>query len=369
MTRYLLKRLGIMILLLVAVSFLVFVLFALMPGDYFSANRKLDPARLAELRSLYGLDQPMLQRYVTWVGHVLHGDFGYSLEYDRPVSALLGSYLWHSFIVAAAALVLTWGIALVSGVLAATRQYSWFDRLVTVLLFASLSIPSFFLGLMMIKVFAVDLHLLPTGGMLDTASTSTGFARVLEIARHMIMPVAILTFLSAGSLTRYFRSGMLENLRSDFVRTARAKGLAERKVVFSHALRNALIPAVTLLAFELPGLFSGAIITEQIFNWPGAGHLQLDAVNTRDYEVLMTITLLLAALTIVGNFAADLLYALVDPRVRVVDASPRRTRHAQVIASPTAEAEALAATPAGAGPAGGDAPAQTLPSENSEERA
>jgi peptide/nickel transport system permease protein len=328
MTRYLLRRLGIMVLLLLLVSFLVYMLFALMPGDYFSSNRKLTPQRLAELRSLYGLDQPVVLRYLTWLGHLFQGNFGYSIEYDRPVSELLRPYLWHSFMVAVAALVLTWGIALVSGVLAATKQYSWFDRLVTVLLFASLSIPSFFLGLMMIKVFAVDLHWLPTGGMLDTASDSTGLARAWEIGRHMVLPVAILTFLSAGSLTRYFRTGMLENLRSDFVRTARAKGLKERRVVFSHALRNALIPAITLLAFELPGLFSGAIITEQIFNWPGVGHLQIDSVTTRDYEVLMAITVLLAALTVVGNFLADLLYALADPRIRVGSGGGSRRRRA-----------------------------------------
>jgi peptide/nickel transport system permease protein len=335
MTRYLLRRLGTMLVLLVLVSFLVYMLFALMPGDYFSSNRKLSPHRLEELRSLYGLDQPVVLRYFTWLGHLFQGDLGFSIEYDRPVSELLKPYLWHSFMVAVAALILTWGIALVSGVLAATKQYSWFDRLVTLLLFASLSIPSFFMGLMMIKIFAVDLHWLPTGGMLDTASTSTGMDRVWEIARHMIMPVAILTFLSAGSLTRYFRTGMLENLRSDFVRTARAKGLKERRVVFSHALRNALIPAITLLAFELPGLFSGAIITEQIFNWPGVGHLQIDSVTTRDYEVLMAITVLLAALTIVGNFLADLLYAVADPRIRVSAGGSRRRKGRDADQGPT----------------------------------
>lgn len=318
MTGYVLRRIGLMLLLLVGVSALVFFLFALIPGDYFSSNRSLTPQRRDELRALYGLDEPVVMRYFIWLGHILQGQFGYSLEYNRPVTELLAPYIWNSFLVAVVAFVLTWAIALVSGVFAATRQYSLFDRLVTVGLFASLSIPSFFLGLLMIKVFAIDLQWLPTGGMFDTASTSTGFDRVFEVVRHMIMPVVILTFLGAGSLTRYFRSGMLEVLRADFIRTARAKGLGERAVVFSHALRNALLPAITLLAFELPGLFSGAIITEQIFNWPGIGRLQLDAVNARDYEVLLTITLLLSALTILGSFLADIFYALADPRVRLV---------------------------------------------------
>lgn len=321
MTRFLLRRFGIMALLLLGVSIVVFGLFTLMPGDYYSSNRQLTPERLAELRALRGLDQPALMRYFTWLGNAFQGDFGFSLVYNRPVTEVIAPLLWNSFLVAFATFVLSWVIASITGVLAATKQYSWFDRAVTALLFASLSIPSFFLGLLMIKVFAVDLQWLPAGSMLDTASTSTGFARAVEIGRHMVLPVAILTFLSAGSLTRYFRSGMLDQLRADFVRTARAKGLPERSVVFSHALRNALLPAITLLAFELPALFSGAIITEQIFNWPGIGRIQIESVQTRDYDVLMTITMLLAFLTIIGSFLADILYAVADPRVRLLDRS------------------------------------------------
>ena len=323
MTRYILKRLAVMVLLLVGVSVLVFFLFALMPGDYYSSNRTLTPERKAELRALAGLDQPVIVQYFIWLGNMLRGQFGYSLVYNRDVTEVLAPLIWNSFIVAFAAFVLTWLIAIVSGVLASVRQYSWFDKLVTVGLFASLSVPSFFIGLLMIKIFALDLQWLPTGGMLDTASSSTGAARVLEIMRHKVLPVAILTFLGAGSLTRYFRTGMLEVLRADFIRTARAKGLKERSVVFSHALRNALLPAITLLAFELPGLFAGAIITEQIFNWPGVGRIQLESVQTRDYAVLMTITMLLAALTVLGSFLADILYAVADPRVRLVRAGSR----------------------------------------------
>ncbi|MGY4720782.1 ABC transporter permease [Naumannella cuiyingiana] len=318
MIGYLTRRLATMLALLFGVSVLVFWLFALMPGDHFSGNRSLTPQRVAELRALYGLDQPVVVRYGIWLRNLFRGDLGYSLEYNRPVAEVLAPLLWNSFLVAFAAFVLTWLIALVTGVLAATRQYSWFDRLVTVALFASLSVPSFFLGLMMIKILAIDLQLFPAGGMLDTGSLTSGPARVVEIVHHLALPVAILTFLGAGSLTRYFRSGMLEVLRADFIRTARAKGLGERAVVFSHALRNALLPAITLLAFELPALFSGAIITEQIFNWPGVGRLQIESVQTRDYDVLMTLTMLLALLTVVGSFLADVLYAVADPRIRLV---------------------------------------------------
>ncbi|MFE6735517.1 ABC transporter permease [Microbacterium sp. NPDC057650] len=319
MTRYILKRFAVMAALLLGVSVLVFWLFTLMPGDYYSSNRSLTPEKKAELRALAGLDKPVIVRYFLWLGNMLHGNFGFSLVYKRPVADVLGPLMWNSFIIAFTAFVLTWIIAIIAGVLAATRQYSWFDKMVTILLFASLSIPSFFIGLMMIKIFAIDLHWLPAGGMTDTGSNSTGMAHVFEVMRHMVLPVAILTFLGAGSLTRYFRTGMLEVLRADYIRTARAKGLKERSVVFSHGLRNALLPAITLLAFELPGLFAGAIITETIFGWPGVGKLQLDSVFSRDYDVLMTITMLLALLTVLGSFLADIMYAVADPRVRLID--------------------------------------------------
>lgn len=317
MLRYTLKRLGQMIALLLAISILVFVLFAVMPGDFYSSNEKLSPERLAQLRAAAGLDQPIWQRYLTWLNNTLHGDFGYSMQYNEPVTHVMNTYMWNSFLVAIITLILSWTIAVIVGVYSATHQYSVFDRLVTILVFASLSFPSFFIGLMMIKVFAVDFKLLPTGGMLNTGSDSTGLARVLEVAQHLVMPVGILTFLSTGSLTRYFRSGMLDVLRADFIRTARARGIKEHAIVFRHALRNALLPMITMLAFELPGLFSGAIITEQVFNWPGIGHIQLESVNARDYQLMMTITLFLAALTILGNFLADVGYKLADPRIRL----------------------------------------------------
>lgn len=288
-----------------------------MPGDFYSSNMRLSPERLAQLRAAAGLDKPIWQRYLIWLGNTLHGNLGYSMQYNEPVTHVMNTYMWNSFLVAVITLVLSWTLAVIIGVYSATHQYSLFDRIVTVLVFVSLSFPSFFIGLMMIKIFAVDLKILPTGGMFNTGSESTGFARILEVAHHLIMPVGILTFLSTGSLTRYFRSGMIDVLRADFIRTARARGIKEHAIVFRHALRNALLPMITMLAFELPGLFSGAIITEQVFNWPGIGHVQLDSVTARDYQLMMTITLFLAALTILGNFLADIGYKLADPRIRL----------------------------------------------------
>lgn len=302
---------------LIGVSILIFFLFAAMPGDYFDSFIKLSPDRLAELKALYGLDQPVVKRYFIWISGVLSGNLGFSLKYQEPVTSLLNSYIWNSFIVAILAVIISWTAALIIGVTSAVKQNSWFDRIITVGVFLFMSFPSFFLGLLMIKFISVDLNLLPIGGMIDTGSNSTGFSYVLEVVRHMILPVTLLSLLSIGSLTRYFRSGMIDVIKMDFIRTARAKGLKEKTVIFKHALRNAILPAITLLAFELPGLFSGAIITEQIFNWPGVGHIQLEAVNTRDYPVLMSFTLLLAVLTILGNLLADILYAYADPRIRL----------------------------------------------------
>lgn len=302
---------------LLGTSIIIFFLFALLPGDYVDSNPKLTPERAQELRELYGLNKPILERYFHWLGNALHGDFGFSLQYQEPVTLLLNKFIWNTFIVAAAALFFTWIIALIVGVVSATKQHSWFDALVTIGVFAAMSFPSFFIGLFLIKVFAVDLHVLPIGGMINIGSNSTGFTYILEVLRHMILPVFILTLLGVGSLTRYFRTGMLEVVRQDYIRTARAKGLKERVVIYKHALKNAILPAITLLAFELPGLFSGAIIIEQIFNWPGIGTIQLEALSFRDYTVLMAFTMFLSCLTIIANFLADIVYAIVDPRIRL----------------------------------------------------
>ncbi|CAI8848857.1 MULTISPECIES: ABC transporter permease [Bacillus] len=317
MKTYIIRRFLQMIPTLLGTSIIIFFLFALLPGDYVDSNPKLTPERAQELRELYGLNKPIIERYFHWLGNALHGDFGFSLQYQEPVTSLLNKFIWNTFIVAVAALFFTWIIALIVGVVSATKQHSWFDGLVTIGVFAAMSFPSFFIGLFLIKVFAVDLNILPIGGMIDIGSNSTGFAYILEVLRHMVLPVFILTLLGVGSLTRYFRTGMLEVVRQDYIRTARAKGLKERVVIYKHALKNAILPAITLLAFELPGLFSGAIIIEQIFNWPGIGSIQLEALSFRDYTVLMAFTMFLSCLTIIANFLADIVYAIVDPRIRL----------------------------------------------------
>ncbi|MCW3478361.1 ABC transporter permease [Neisseriaceae bacterium JH1-16] len=317
MRQFILRRLLMMVPTLLGASAVIFFLFALTPGDFVDGNYMLTEARSRELKALYGLDQPVLQRYLTWLGQLLHGDLGFSLQYQIPVTQLLDQYLWHSFLLSLTVLLLYWGLSLAIGISSALRPYSWYDRLVTLAVFAAMSFPVFFLCLLLIKWFAVDLQWLPVGGMQSTGSEATGLARIGEIALHMVLPVLALVMLQSGSLTRYVRASMLEALRLDCVRTARAKGLKERTVILRHALRNALLPLITLLGLELPGLFSGAIITEKLFNWPGVGHIHVDSLAARDYPVLMGFTLFLAVLTIVGNLLADILYAAVDPRVRL----------------------------------------------------
>lgn len=317
MRNFILRRLLQTIPMLLLASLLIFCIFALAPGDFIDGNINLTAQRAAELRALYGLDQPLFSRYLHWLGRLLQGDLGFSLQYQIPVSTLLNQYIWNSFLLAAVAMVLYWGIALAVGVVSAMKPYSLFDHLITVAVFAAMSFPTFFLCLLLIKWFAVDLHWLPAGGMLRTGSESSGLAWALEVAAHLLLPVLALVMLQAGSLTRYFRASMLEVIRMDYIRTARAKGLREKTVILKHALRNALLPIITLLGFELPGLFSGALITEKIFNWPGAGHIHIDSLAARDYPVLMGFTLFLAALTILGNLLADILYAYADPRIRL----------------------------------------------------
>ena len=317
MRNFILRRLLQTIPMLFLASLLIFMLFAKTPGDFIDGNITLTAQRAAELKALYGLDQPLLGRYLHWLGNLLHGDLGFSLQYQIPVSQLLNQYIWNSFLLATIAMVLYWGIALAVGIVSAMKPYSLFDHVVSIVIFAAMSVPTFFLCLLLIKWFAVDLHWLPVGGMTNTGSDATGWAWVAQVAAHLVLPVVALVMLQAGSLTRYFRASMLDVVRMDFIRTARAKGLRERTVILKHALRNALLPIITLLGFELPGLFSGALITEKVFNWPGAGHIHIDSLAARDYPVLMGFTLFLAVLTILGNLIADVLYAWADPRIRV----------------------------------------------------
>lgn len=317
MGTYLLRRSIYMILILLAASILIFVLYALTPGDFISNNMKLTAERKAELREIYGFNKPLVERYLTWVKNALQGNFGYSLAQQKPVLTLFNQYIWNSFLLAATSTFFTWLLAVIIGVISAYKQYSWFDTLVMIFIFAAMSIPSFFIGLFLIKVLAVDLKWLPPGGMITTGSNAAGWAYAKEVIHHMTLPVVVMVLLGVGSLTRYFRSNMLEVIRQDYIRTARAKGVKEKKVLFQHALRNAMLPAITLVGFELPGLFGGSLIIEKIFNWPGIGQLYMQSFTVRDYPLLMGFTMFIAILTVIGTLISDVLYHAADPRVRL----------------------------------------------------
>jgi peptide/nickel transport system permease protein len=306
-----------MVIILFAASLLIFCLYASTPGDFITGNIKLTAERKAELREIYGLNKPVLERYGIWMKNALHGDFGYSLAQQKPVLQLFNDYIWNSFLLAAVSTFLTWVIAVIIGVISAYKQYSWFDTLVMIAIFAAMSLPSFFIGLFLIKILAVDLKWLPPGGIITTGSNATGLAYFKEIVMHMTLPVVVMTLLGLGSLTRYFRSNMIDVLKQDYIRTARAKGLKERKVLFTHALRNALLPAITLVGFELPALFGGSLIIEKIFNWPGIGQLYMQSFGLRDYPLLMGFTMFIAILTVIGTLLSDVLYRIADPRVRL----------------------------------------------------
>lgn len=319
MKQYIIRRLLQMIPTLIGISILVFAISALVPGDYITAKNSpsMTAEKKAELRAIYGLDKPPVERYFTWAGNMFTGNMGDSLQHKQPVTKVIGNYVWNSFVIALCSLFLSWIIAIFAGVFSAKFQYSLFDKIVTLIVFLCMSLPSFFIGLLLIKLFALELGWLPVGGMTTAGSKATGFAYIMDVAEHAFMPILVLTMLSTGSLTRYFRTSMLEVIRQDYIRTARAKGLKERKVIFKHALRNAMLPAITLMGFELPALFGGAIILEKVFVWPGIGQVYLESITVRDYPFMLGFTIFLAILTLIGNLISDVLYGAADPRIRL----------------------------------------------------
>lgn len=318
MRQYITRRLLEMIPVLIGISIVIFFIFQLAPGDAVSGmmNPRMTIEMKQQLRHAMHLDEPKIVQYGYWVKGMLHGDFGTSFHYNKSVGSVMNDYIWNSFYLGILSFLLSVLLAIPIGVISATKQYSAYDNFFTVFALIGLSMPSFFFGLLLIKWFSVDIQLFPVSGMTSPGMHYTGFTAFKDVMYHMILPLIVLTLGSVASLMRYVRSSMLEVIRQDYIRTARAKGLKEKVVIYKHALRNALIPVITIFGFSLPGLFSGAVITEQVFAWPGIGPIQLIAINARDYPLLMGINMLLAVLTLLGNLIADISYAIVDPRIR-----------------------------------------------------
>lgn len=317
MIRYMFKRLFAMVPILIAVSFIIYMIFTLAPGDaVMSMDAHMSKAKVTELKHNYHLDESRIVQYLRWFYGAIHGDFGISYKLKEPVVKIINKYIWNSFYLQFASFILSIMIAIPVGVMSAVHKNSFFDGFFTTVSFIGISIPTFFLGLILIKWFAVDLNILPTEGMTTVGENLTGIKKVLDIGYHMILPCMVLTFVNAASLVRYIRSSMLEVINKDYIMVARSKGLKERVVIYKHAFKNAMIPVVTILGMSIANLFTGAVVTEEIFGWPGIGKLSLDAVFQRDYPLLMGINMITVVLLFVGNLAADIIYVLIDPRIK-----------------------------------------------------
>ena len=309
-----------MIPLLLGISFLVFAMINLVPGSPLDRYQNTPGVRRADLERIsatLGLDQPWYQRYFTWLGNALQGDFGFSFTNFSPVSGLLADTIPNTLLLTGSAVVFALALAIPLGILSAIKRGSLFDNIVTVLSTAFYSIPSLWLGLMFIIVFAVlfqrwDLPSLPVSG----ERTLRGESGFVDRVQHLILPMLTLGLVQLAGWTRYIRSEMLEVIRLDFVRTAQAKGLASRVVLMRHAFRNAVLPLITLVGLNIPDLFAGALIVENVFGWNGVGRLTVNALQTNNYSVAMAAVMMLAVLTVLGNLIADVLYAVFDPRVR-----------------------------------------------------
>jgi len=325
MSRYLAARAAEIAVTLALMSFIVYLLIGLMPGDpidmMISGDPKMTSADAARLRAVYGIDKPLLERYAAWCLQALQGNFGYSRSFGQPVLDVLGPRLVNTLELAGLAFVLSIAVAVPLGIWAAARPRSRADYLINLFCFAGISTPPFWLALLLITLFAVTLGWLPAGGMADLRPDASWQTIVTQKLRFAILPVLTLTLLQLGSYTRFMRGAMIETLRQDFIRTARAKGAGERGVLLGHAFVNALAPMLTVLGLSFGGLFSGALITETMFSWPGMGKAIYNAILENDYNLALVGLLVATFATIVGNLLADLALVAVDPRVSIVEAA------------------------------------------------
>jgi peptide/nickel transport system permease protein len=321
MGKYILRRLLLMVPLLLGITFLSFGIMQLAPGDPatldVAMNPRVDPSFILKLRESYGLNDPLPVQYWNWLKRIVTLDFGVSFKDNRPVLTVIAERLPATFLLSGLSLVLLFLIAVPLGVAAAYWQNRFIDRFVTLFTFIGFSMPSFWFALMLMLVLGVWWNIFPISGMTDTNSDFLPWPQqVADLLSHLFLPLVVTTFGGLASVSRYARTSMLEVIRQDYIRTARAKGLSEFQVVFRHALPNALIPIVTLLGLSLPGLIGGSFIIETLFAWPGMGRLGFEAVFSHNYPLLMGIGVISALLTLVGNLLADIGYAWLDPRIR-----------------------------------------------------
>jgi peptide/nickel transport system permease protein len=291
----------------------------LAPGDYFTKlqmNPEISKETVSQLRSKFGFDKPLIVQYLKWLQGILHLDFGTSLVYQIPVFTLIKERLFNTLLLSIIALLVIWIISIPLGIWCATNQYKWLDQLLSGLSFIGISLPSFFFGFLLLYL-ASNTGILPTGGIIDLAHNEYSiWGKFIDYSKHLVIPVTILTFVSVVGMLRIMRANMLDELHMPYITTARAKGLSEPKTIYKHALRNAINPMVTIFGYELSSLLSGAALTEIILSWPGMGRLMLDALLQQDLYLVMASLFVSSVLLIFGNFIADILLAIIDPRIR-----------------------------------------------------
>ncbi|HCX94544.1 MAG TPA: diguanylate cyclase [Clostridiales bacterium] len=333
MFKYIVKRLLISIVILLGVSLIIYTLVRLLPVDYierkYSAQLQqgqMTQEQVDEYKEMYGLGdnsfKGIVGGYFNWLSNVAKGNLGDSFKYEKPVARVITENMWISFAIAFIATILQFLIAIPLGITSATHQYTARDYIVTIFTMIGLALPTYFFAAIAIKIFAVDLGWLPTGGLVSGgASYAETFAgqmqRFGDILKHLILPISVSVILSIGGLMRYTRTNTLEVLNADYIRTARAKGLSEKTVIYKHAFRNTLIPLATLLAGILPGLFGGMMITEQVFAIDGIGNIAYQALREGDIPFVMGYNMFLAILTVIGTLLSDIMYSIVDPRVKL----------------------------------------------------
>ena len=314
MGKYILKRILVAVPVLIGITIIDYAIMCMAgsPLEMLQGPR-VSQAAVEAKRIALGLDQPVYIQYFVWLGQLIHGNMGYSMKSYQSVSSMIGSHLGPTLLLMGVSLIISLLLAIPAGIYSAIHQYSKGDYTVVTLSFLGSSMPGFFLSLLLIYLFTVRLGWLPSSGM-TTLGTQGGVA---DVAKHMVMPVIVLAFSMAGSNIRYIRSAVLEILQQDYLRTARAKGIGHFRVINKHALRNALVPSITVIGMEIPVLFGGAVIIEQIFSWPGLGLMTMSAISNRDYPVIMGVCLLSAIVVLIGNLLTDILYALVDPTIQL----------------------------------------------------
>lgn len=324
--KYVLKRLLYVVFVFLVVSVLMYAIYKAVPGDPValmldSSKKQMDPAQYEQIyqqtRERLGLDKPIPVQYGIWLGNMLTGDFGFSTKYKQPVIQIVAAPLENTLMLNLFSLVLAFAITIPLGIVTAVRKNTVFDQAVQVGTIIGYSLPSFVIALVCIYLFAVRFQIFPISGSITAGSTATGMEAFADRMYHMALPLIVMTLTSLGSITRYTRAAMIDVLTQDYIRTARAKGLREKVVIYSHAFRNALIPLITILTTWLVSAFSGSIVIETIFGWNGIGKVLFDALQQRDFMVVLAMQMFYVLLTLAGNLIMDIGYALVDPRIKL----------------------------------------------------